>query len=331
MSALTNHLPADLPLDKVLCSVVIPCYNAEKTIIETLESVLQQDYLGFDVIVIDDGSTDNTALKVWDFKERLNDAGIKLQLISQKNAGVSVARNRGVQESTSPYIAFLDADDRWAKDKLTHHLQHLEANPEIAISFARCRVVDKNGKTTQHVSSLPMNRQQLSSVFSENPTTTTSNLVVRRSVFNQVGGFNETMSFAEDQEFIVRVISQTDFQVTGIDKVLVDYLTSEDGLSSELSNMYQGWLKMVAAVKAYEPEFVEQHFKQAEAQYCRYLARRNLRLGADPRLGWQFSKQAIRADWREMLRQPKRTVPVHALNFLRAVLPTRKSPSIAMT
>lgn len=329
MSSLTNNLPADLPLNKVLCSVVIPCYNAEKTIIDTLESVLQQDYLGFDVIVIDDGSTDNTALKVWEFKERLNDAGIKLQLISQKNAGVSVARNRGVQESTSPYIAFLDADDRWVEDKLTHHLQHLEANPKIAISFARCRVVDKEGNATQQVSSLPMNRQELSSVFSENPTTTTSNLVVRRSVFNQLGGFNEAMSFAEDQEFIVRVISQTEFHVTGIDKVLVDYLTNENGLSSELSNMYQGWLKMVAAVRAYEPEFVKQNFKQAEAQYCRYLARRNLRLGADPRQGWKFSKQAIRADWREMLRQPKRTVPVHALNFLRA-LPMVSSSNTAV-
>ena len=72
----TNNLPAvsllNQSLDKSLCSVVIPCYNAEKTIIATLQSVLQQDYLGFDVIVVDDGSTDNTAMKVWEFKEQLN-------------------------------------------------------------------------------------------------------------------------------------------------------------------------------------------------------------------------------------------------------------------
>lgn len=320
-----NYSINNLSTDKDLCSVVIPCYNAENTIIDTLESVLQQDYLGFDVIVIDDGSTDNTAMQVWEFKERLNAAGVKLQLISQKNAGVSAARNRGVQESTAPYIAFLDADDRWATNKLSNHLRHLEENLDIGISFARCRVLskelDKNGNATQQVSTLPVNQQQLSSVFAENPTTTTSNLVLRRSMFNELGGFNETMSFAEDQEFIVRVISQTPFKVVGIDQVLVDYLTSEDGLSSELGNMYQGWLKMVEAVRVYEPDFVEQHFKQAEAQYCRYLARRNLRLGADPAEGWGFSKQAIKADWREMLRQPKRTVPVHALNFLRAMSP----------
>lgn len=325
----------NLPTNKDLCSVVIPCYNAENTIIDTLESVLQQDYLGFDVIVIDDGSTDNTAMQVWEFKERLNAAGVKLQLISQKNAGVSAARNRGVQESTAPYIAFLDADDRWATNKLSCHLTHLEENLDLGISFARCRVLskesDKNSNATQQVSTLPVNQQQLRSVFAENPTTTTSNLVVRRSVFNDVGGFNETMSFAEDQEFIVRVISQTPFKVVGIDQVLVDYLTSEDGLSSELGNMYQGWLKMVEAVRVYEPDFVEQHFKQAEAQYCRYLARRNLRLGADPAEGWGFSKQAIKADWREMLRQPKRTVPVHALNFLRAMSPMVSRANATMT
>ena len=325
-----NSSNYNLPTDKNLCSVVIPCYNAESTIIDTLESVLQQDYLGFDVIVVVDGSTDNTAMQVWEFKERLNAVGVKLQLISQKNAGVSVARNRGVQESTVPYIAFLDSDDRWATNKLSSHLQHLEDNLDIGISFARCRVVDKNGKATQQVSSLPMSQQQLSSVFSENPTTTTSNLIVRRSVFNAIGGFDETMSFAEDQELIVRVISQTSFHVTGIDEVLVDYCTSQKGLSSELSNMYQGWLKMVAAVQVYEPAFVAQHFKQAEAQYCRYLARRNLRLGANPSEGWAFSKQAIKADWREMLRQPKRTVPVHALNFLRA-LPLLSSVGVATT
>ncbi len=307
-------------------SVIIPCFNAQDSIEATLKSVMDQTYSDFDVIVVDDGSTDSSIMKVWEMRELLNERNIVLHIISQKNSGVSAARNRGVQESTAQYIAFLDADDRWDCDKLTEHAAFMQDNPDVGISFARVRLFnsaldEEQKKATSTISSLPVGEQSLRSVFAENPTTTTSNLVVSRRVFDQVGGFNEQMSFAEDQEFIVRVLSQTQNRVVGMESVLTDYHISIDGLSSDLMQMYKGWLQMVDSVKSYDAEFVAAELDQAKALYCRYLARRSLRVNADPALGCYFCWQSFRHDRSIFLREPLRTVPVVGLSLFRCLLP----------
>lgn len=295
-------------------SVVIPCYNASKEIIRTIDSVLAQTLKPQQLVVVNDGSQDDSALIVWEYRERINAAGIKLLIISQPNKGVSAARNRGVEESNGDLIAFLDADDIWRPTKLAEHHKVFANDPTLGISFARCEIHNLATQSST-VSSLPMGAQNMSSVFSENPTTTSSNLVVRRQLFVQLGGFDESMSFAEDQEFIMRAIAKSQFSVTGIDKILVDYMCSENGLSAKLQSMHEGWLFMVAKIRIYAPDFVEQHFEQANARYCYYLARRNLRLNANAKQGWHFSKQALKSDWRYIFVSPLRTLPIIAINF----------------
>lgn len=90
-----------------MISVVIPLYNKDKQIAKTLYSVLKQTYPNFEVIVVNDGSTDNSLSEV----SKISDS--RIRLICQENKGVSAARNRGIQEAKSDYIAFLDADDEW--------------------------------------------------------------------------------------------------------------------------------------------------------------------------------------------------------------------------
>ena len=115
-------------------SVVIPAYNAAKTISETIDSVRRQTFTDFELIVINDGSSDHTA-------ELVNAvADDRLQLFSYENGGLPVARNRGIDRASGEFIAFLDADDLWTPDKLELQLEALQKHPEagVAYSWTRC-------------------------------------------------------------------------------------------------------------------------------------------------------------------------------------------------
>ena len=100
--------------NKILISVVIPLYNKEKTIVHTLSTVMSQTYKCFEVIVVNDGSSDNSVQLIND-----NFSDSRIRIISQENSGVSVARNKGVEEAKGDWIAFLDADDEWLPDYLS--------------------------------------------------------------------------------------------------------------------------------------------------------------------------------------------------------------------
>lgn len=96
-----------------MISIIIPLYNKEKSIVSTLQSVYEQTYTDYEVVIVNDGSTDNSLNVVYDFSSRMDDGNLKLRIISQTNAGVSAARNRGVKEAKGEYVAFLDGDDIW--------------------------------------------------------------------------------------------------------------------------------------------------------------------------------------------------------------------------
>ena len=289
-------------------SVIIPCYNAEQSITGTLLSVLLQNHQNFEVIVVDDGSTDGSEAAIEHIMENASN-GNKIKLISQNNQGVSVARNQGVANSSGNYLAFLDADDLWHHEKLSTHLHYMNNHPQVGVSFARVQFMNSEGKVLQRTSSLPLGKQDAAAMFAENPTTTTSNLFMRRSVFEQAGGFDETMQFAEDQEFLIRILHETEYEVTGIDPVLTYYRASENGLSSKLPEMEAGWLHMVSRVKTYAPEFVKEQLSPAKALYYRYLARRSVRLSSSAKEGMAYLIKALRSDWTLFIRDPSRSLP----------------------
>ena len=120
-------------------SVIIPTYNREKLISRAIESVLAQVYPVYEIIVVDDGSTDAT-------KSVLAPFNGKIKYIYQKNAGIAEARNRGIKESSGEYIAFLDSDDYWAPEKLAEQVKVLDANPQVGIVFAPMPIVNEKGE-----------------------------------------------------------------------------------------------------------------------------------------------------------------------------------------
>ena len=113
-----------------IISVIIPTYNAELTIIETITSVQQQTFSDFELIIIDDGSSDQTL-------ELISSVGDKrIRFFSYDNAGVSVARNRGISHATGEFIAFLDHDDLWTPDKLDLQLAALRQHPDAGVAYS---------------------------------------------------------------------------------------------------------------------------------------------------------------------------------------------------
>ncbi|MCP9849449.1 glycosyltransferase family A protein [Cyanobium sp. Morenito 9A2] len=284
-------------------AVVIPVHNGSALLRDTLQSVQRQSLTDWELIVLDDGSRDDSAA----IATAIARDDPRIRVITQPNAGVSIARNRGVAASAAPLIAFLDADDLWHPDKLRCHVERHQGDAGLGVSFARVEFLSPGGQPTGKLASHPGHALTPVDFLCENPTTTTSNWVLRRDVFREVGGFVEKMSYSEDLEWLLRVACQGRWRIEPIERVLTYYRTSAGGLSASLERMEEGWLALIAAARGYAPEVVERHFAAAQAVHLRYLARRSLRLQGDPALGADFMVRALRSDWRLLIRQPRRT------------------------
>ncbi|RJQ53966.1 MAG: glycosyltransferase [Desulfobacteraceae bacterium] len=178
-------------------SVVIPTFNRGWIIKEAIESVLRQNYPNFELIVVDDGSTDDTALI-------LDHYGDRIVSIRQENAGVSAARNRGIREASGELIAFLDSDDLWLPGKLKRQAEFLEADPGACICQTEevwirngCRVNPKNKHRKE--SGIIFERSLALCLVSP------SAVMIRRRLFDEVGLFDENLPACEDYDLWLRI------------------------------------------------------------------------------------------------------------------------------
>lgn len=268
-------------------SVIIPAYNASETIRSTVASVLLQTDRDLEIILVDDGSTDDTLSLLLDIG--CKDA--RVRVVSQPNGGVSSARNFGASLAKGRLLAFLDADDQWESTKLAQHRIAHEADPMLDVSFAQVAFCsDKIGQLigSRSRSRVPEGYLDVADVVVENPVCTTSNFVIRRDAFEDIGGFDENLRYAEDQEILARLLALGHL-TCGIDEALVLYRMSEDGLSCDFDAMLAGWLSFARQYLSGD------ELSQAEATYCRYLTRRALRSGAGIEVARSFAKRGLRA------------------------------------
>tara|TARA_R110001606_G_scaffold223106_1_gene371058 strand:+ start:6441 stop:7370 length:930 start_codon:yes stop_codon:yes gene_type:complete len=279
-------------------SVILPVYNAETQLYATIRSVLAQTERDLELILIDDGSTDNSLaimLSIAAEDERI-------KLISQSNKGVSTARNLGLAQARGSLVAFMDSDDLWTADKLAMHRAFHERKPELTASYAKIAFMDHdalNGSGAKTFSTVKAGTLSVDQIIAENPTCTMSNLVVVKNAIDAVGGFLTNMSYAEDQEWLARMVSQGHV-ICGIDQHLVDYRMSPDGLSVDLPAMYAGWRSLVTQ---YSDGLT---IPSAEAVYCRYLSRRALRAGAPAPVALSYALQGFRSDHLAFLSDARR-------------------------
>ena len=186
-------------------SVVIPLYNKVEHIKRSIDSVLEQSYSDFEIVVVNDGSTDGSGELV----KKYNDKRIKL--IEQDNAGVSIARNTGISNSNGLYIAFLDADDFWYPDFLDTIKNLIEKYPKAGAYATAYKVKEKDGKYYNlNFSPLPpypwegIIQNYFSCLASGNHSVRTSAICIKRKIFDEIGFFDPCFKIGEDTDMWIR-------------------------------------------------------------------------------------------------------------------------------
>lgn len=252
-----------------LFSVIIPAFNAADTIADTLCSIIAQTHRDWEIIVVDDGSTDATReiVSAW---TRNNP---QIRLCGHPGNGPSDARNFGAFHlATGDILAFCDADDMWSNTKLAE-IARVMASPLVDGAFGRVAFFTKTPEDAKSHSTLPTEPLSVPILMGENPVCTMSNLSVRRDLFVSSGGFDPSMVHNEDLDWLIRVIGGG-ARLLGVDQVQVWYRASTGGLSSDLPAMRISRTRAMLTARryGYEPN------RATEAIYLRYLARRALRL-----------------------------------------------------
>ncbi|MBI4782353.1 MAG: glycosyltransferase [Oscillatoriophycideae cyanobacterium NC_groundwater_1537_Pr4_S-0.65um_50_18] len=210
-------------------SVVIPAYNAEKTILETIESVRKQSLSNFEIIVINDGSTDSTI----DLVKSIDDSRIKV--FSYENGGLSIARNRGISLAQGEFIAFLDADDLWTSDKLELQVQALHENSDAGVAYSWTYFMDEVGQSFHKGESIFFEGNVLADLLVWNFIASGSNPLIRAQAVLSTGEFDPSVAGAADWDYWLRLAADWSYVV--VPKPQVFYRLSSGSMSSKVEYM----------------------------------------------------------------------------------------------
>jgi glycosyltransferase involved in cell wall biosynthesis len=229
-------------------SVVIPAYNAAGFIRTALDSVLNQTFEDFEVVVVDDGSCDDTASIVQGY-------GARVRLYSQRQGGASKARNHGISKATGELVAFLDADDLWRPRKLERQVDLFRRRPDLGLVATGHEVVYDRFPTKV---SRPDKRQRL---FSDgnvarsiliNSGILTSSIMVPRKILRDLGGFNEDLRIGEDDDLWIRITVRHPADL--VDEVLVRHRVREGSLSKDQELLFSDVLKSLDGLMVGDPK-----------------------------------------------------------------------------
>jgi glycosyltransferase involved in cell wall biosynthesis len=258
-----------LPAPRV--SVVIPTYNRARYVAEALESVFAQTFKDYEVIIVDDGSTDNTQTALQPYMERI-------RYVRQENRGLAAARNRGVREVRGEFVAFLDSDDCWEPRMLEEVLKTFEKHPDVGAVFVAEREMDEQGNLLKRVHtkrSPGLFFTPESMVSKDTGVGCGRPPVVRRKWLDALGGFDESMRSAVDCEMWIRY----SFHVPMVlqPEPFVRRRVHEGHLSGDRGVNAEHWLRILEKLKRERPEFVREH----PWLYRRAVGKENLRLGRE--------------------------------------------------
>lgn len=215
-------------------SVIIPTYNRAEFLRSAITSVLNQTYQDFEIIVVDDGSTDNTREVVCSF----NDKRIKY-ILNEVNKGEAGARNAGIMNSNAEYIAFLDDDDEWLPEKLKLQIDLLENSPaKVGVVYTGYLEVDRSSNKIL-LQFIPTERGNIyKDIFLKNCVGIPSTVVLRKACFETLGLFDEKVIYPTDYDMWIRI--SMGFYFEYIEKPMVRYYVHENTISSNLGLRIRG-------------------------------------------------------------------------------------------
>ncbi|NEQ49719.1 MAG: glycosyltransferase [Leptolyngbya sp. SIO3F4] len=272
-------------------TVAIPVYNGARTIRSTLESILQQSFEDFEVVVIDDGSTDDTIKVVQQFDDS------RIRLISYPNKGLAASRNRGIQQSRCELISFIDADDLWTVDKLADQLAILQNAPMTSVAYSWTDCIDQADRFCRRGSHISAEGDVYEKLLMGNFLDSGSNALFRKSVFETVGQFDESLKAAEDWDMFLRIAIDHSFAVVPTVQIL--YRLSPQSMSANLERQERESLKVLDQAFARKPQLSWLIKRRSLAQMYRYLTFKALESCSTRQQAWTAGKYLTQAVYQD--------------------------------
>jgi glycosyltransferase involved in cell wall biosynthesis len=295
-------------------SVIIPTYNYARFLREAIDSALAQTHAPLEVIVVDDGSTDETA-------QVLAEYGAKIRPLWQENQGVAAARNTGLAAARGEYVTFLDSDDVWKPRKLERQIARFDADPALGLVHCGVETFDRDGRTlTTHLGGmegwvaadlLRLNREVIIAG---------SNIMVPRRVAEEIGGFDVRLPPSEDWDFYYRVATRYRFGYVA--EPLVRYRLHGSGGHMNIRRMENGMLLAFEKAFASPDSGTQSLRRESYGRLHRILAGCYF----EARKPWPFVRHMIRS-----LRYDTRNLGYFAAYPLRVIARRRRSARSAAT
>jgi len=213
-------------------SVIIPTYNREKLLSRAIKSVLKQTFQDFELIVVDDGSTDSTEALMDKFQKK--DKRIRYIKLKKHYGGPAKAKNVGIQYSKGKYIATLDSDDEWLPEKLELQIKLFETSPNPRLGFVSCHALQIDtfsGKKSIFKIKKPKNLFE--AILTHDMLGSGSGMAYKKEALKKVGLFDENLKHAQDWEIRIRLAKEYDFDL--VDKVLYKYYVHKESITHSFS------------------------------------------------------------------------------------------------
>ncbi|MEM0542794.1 glycosyltransferase [Flavobacterium sp. j3] len=217
-------------------SIVIPVFNKEKFVAKTVESVLNQTFSDYEIIVINDGSTDASENIIQQFNDN------RIRYFSKKNEGVAVARNFGIEKSSADFICFLDADDYWFPRFLETMNQYIQKLPEQKVFACAIEIETKKKSFAATYSIDKKSDYEIVNFFEASQKECvlwTSSVAIHKSVFEKVGYFDTKIKHGEDTELWIRI--GLEYPIVFINKVLARYVFDVDSISRKWNYFFEAY------------------------------------------------------------------------------------------
>jgi glycosyltransferase involved in cell wall biosynthesis len=248
----------------MLISIITPTYNREKFLPAAIDSVLNQTYKNFELIIVDDGSTDNTPALMVTYLEK--DSRIKY--LQQANQGQSVARNYALSIANGDFICFLDSDNYWPEDKLERSIRAFESHPEVDIVYGDCITIDEQGNEL-HRNNMRRHSGNIAALLLKDNFVSMNTTMTRRKCFDEMGGMSGKRRVADDYDLWLKFSAR--FQFLYIPEFLAYYRVMENQISTNKKLRFDTNEKIILDfLEAYPDRLSSKQKKEGLcAFYCR--------------------------------------------------------------
>lgn len=281
-----------------LVSVIIAAYNSEDTIAETIFSVLNQTFKDLEVIVIDDGSKDNTVELIKEIKDS------RVKVFPYENGGVAKARNRGITHANGEYITFLDHDDLWTPDKIEAQVCALQQSPDAGVAYSWTINLYSEEKPIRWTKLSPFyfEGDVYSQLLVYNFVCNGSNILARAEAIESVGGFDPAPISNEDWDFYIRLAAKWSFVV--VPQYQIIYRHTANSMSSQIQRLEKGGVILVDKTYQSVPENLQYLKNQSLCNHYLYCSA----------LYIESYSNSQKADCRKELKEAYRTLQM-AIHF----------------